>query len=91
MSVISFLTVGRVSFLSDLVLKIYLYLEALSTTNKSCFAPPIPVLHPYPMSTFITSPKFDGIFTGSLFIFVLSIVAASPMSRIGFLSMVEMW
>jgi len=83
MSVISYLKAGRVSFLSDLSLKMYVYLDALSTTNKTYFALHIPVLHPYPMSTCITSPNFDGSFTGSLFIFVVLSMVTSTMSRIG--------
>ena len=64
MSVMSCLKAGRVTFLSDFSLKIYLYLDDLLTTNKVYFVPPILVSNPYPMSICITYPKIDRGFYG---------------------------
>ena len=69
----------------------YLYRVALSTTNRAYFTPLMPALQPYPMSTCIVSPKCFGNGTERVGILVLSMVAISPISRVGSLLMVEMW
>ena len=64
---------------------------ALSTTKSAYRIPFSPALHPYPMSTCMTSPNFFGLGTGLVGILVLSMVDTSPNSMTGSLSMDEMW